>query len=144
MILRRLYGAGPAHLLGHLLAFAFAAYALFQILGLESVGNILIWFVAAVLLHDALLWPLYSAADRLGQRGLGRWVNYVRIPVGLALLLPLVFISTITGKGSNSYLRVSTFSYEGYVVRWLGVTAILFLLTGAVSLYRSQPRGTTR
>ncbi len=142
--MRTRYGAHPAHLLGHLLAFALIAYAIAQLAGARGFDNVLLWMLGAVLLHDAILWPLYALTDAAGRRALGRNVNVVRIPAGLSLLLLLVFLGTISGKGSGNYHYVSTFFYEGYAMRWLGLTALLFLIAGAVALFRGQPRGVTR
>lgn len=130
--MRRSYGAGPLHLIGHLAFFVLAAYAIAQLAGIRSAGNALVWFVVAVALHDALLWPLYSAADLAGRRALRSQINYVRVPVGLSLGLLAAFISTISGKGSGAYHYVSTFFYHGYLVRWLLITVGLFVVSGIV------------
>ena len=142
--MRSRYGAHPAHLVGHLLAFALIAYAIAQLAGIRGSDNVLLWAIGAVLLHDAILWPLYALTDAAGRRALGSAINFVRIPAGLSLLLLLVFVGTITGKGSGNYHYVSTFFYEGYATRWLALTAVLFLVSGAVALWRGQPRGVTR
>jgi hypothetical protein len=138
--MRSRYGAHPVHLLGHLALFAIVVYAALQLADARAAGNVLVWFVAAVLLHDAILWPLYSLLDGAGRRALGAGINFVRIPVGLSLLLLLVFSGTITGKGSANYERVSTLPYDGFFTRWLIATVVLFALSGALWVSRRRGR----
>ena len=130
--MRRRYGASPLHLVGHVAVFALTAYAITQILTLGAAGNAIVWLVAAVIVHDAILWPLYSTADAAGRGLLGGAVNYVRIPLGLSLLLALVFVGTLTGKGGNAYRNASGQTYDGYVLRWLVVTVVLFAISAIV------------
>jgi hypothetical protein len=134
--MRRRYGAGPLHLLGHVALFALAAYAVTQLFTLGAVGNALVWLVGAVLVHDAVLWPLYSSADRAGRLLLRGAINHVRVPLGLSLLLGLVFAGTVTGKGANAYRNASGQTYDGYLTRWLAVSAALFALSAVVYVVR--------
>jgi hypothetical protein len=69
---RRLYGATPLHLIGHLVAFAIALFALHRILVGGHEINFLAWFLAAAILHDLLLLPAYSLIDRAAARSVGR------------------------------------------------------------------------
>lgn len=127
--MRARYGASAAHLLGHAALFALVAYAITQIFTLGAAGNAIVWLIGAVVLHDAVLWPLYSAADTAGRRVLRGAINYVRVPLGLSLLLGLVFVGTISGKGANAYRNASGRTYDGYVERWLLVSAALFAIS---------------
>ncbi len=139
--MRRLYGSTPLHLIGNLLALALAGYAIAQILGIRSSGNAIVWLVGAILLHDVVLWPIYSGADTVGRRVLGGAVNYVRVPLGLSLMLALAFASTLLRKGETVYHRVSGLAWgDGYVTRWLVVSAALFLVSGVVYLLRRSKR----
>ena len=142
--MRARYGAGPLHLAAHVAALALCAYALVQIIGMPSGITVLIWMGAAVLLHDALLWPLQTVLDRGAQRTLGRAVNYVRIPAGLSLLLLLVFLPVISGKGAGAYERVSGRELEAGVAGWLGATVVLFALSGLLYLVRGAGRRRTQ
>lgn len=129
--MKRLYGNGPLHLLGHLGLFALTAYAVVQIFTLGAALNAVVWLVAAVLVHDVVLWPLYSGADGAGRRLLGPGaINYVRIPLGLSLLLLVVFSPTVLGEGAGAYANASGQEYDGYVTRWLLVSAALFAVSG--------------
>jgi hypothetical protein len=134
---RRRYGAGPVHLIAHLAALALVAWALLQFIDLRSAPRVLVWLAASAVLHDLLLVPAYSLLDRAERLvARGRAVNYVRVPAGLALLLGLVFFPAISRKGEPAYRSVSTLGYEGYLERWLLVSAALFAVSGALFLVR--------
>ena len=138
--MRARYGASPLHLLAHLAALALAAWALLEALSLGGAERIVLWLVGAVVLHDLVLWPAYTALDRLARRGRpAGWANYVRVPAGISALLLLVFFPVMCGKGERTYARVSGLSWEGYAERWLLVSAALFLVSGALYLARSRP-----
>jgi hypothetical protein len=147
--MRRLYGASPLHLLAHAALLPLCAWGLYEVLTVSSpkaARGIVLWLVAAVVLHDLVLLPLYSAIDRAGRSVLpGYAVNYLRIPVGLSLLLLAVFWGTIAGRGEGAYRHVSGRPYDGYATRWLLVTAALFLGSAVVYLARrrsARHRGT--
>lgn len=134
--MRRLYGGSPLHLLGHLLLFVLAAYAIGEIFVLDAALKVLAWLLAAAVLHDAVLWPIYSGADTAGRRLLGGAINFVRVPLGLSLLLALVFVGTVLGRGGDTYTSVSGRTYDGYLARWLVVSAALFAVSGVAYLVR--------
>ena len=64
---RRRYGASPLHAVAHLAAFSLAGFAVLQLTDVRAAGNVLLWFVAAVVLHDFVLLPFYSTLDRAAQ-----------------------------------------------------------------------------
>jgi hypothetical protein len=134
----RRYGSHPAHLLAHVALFALAGYAIAQVFALDTAIRVVLWMAGAVLLHDAVLWPLYSGADTGLQRLLGSAVNHVRVPLGLSLLLALVFIGTVSGKGEEGYARASGQQFDGYVTRWLIVSAALFVTSAVVFAVRRR------
>ncbi len=137
--MRARYGASPLHLLAHLAALALAAWALAHALRLGGADRIALWLVAAVVLHDALLWPLYTTLDRLARRGRpAAWANYVRVPVGVSALLALVFFPVVCGRGERAYMRVSGTTWEGYAERWLLVSAGMFVAAAALYLVRTR------
>ncbi len=139
--MRGRYGASPLHLLAHLAALALAAWALMQALALGGAERIALWLVGAVVLHDVVLWPAYTALDRLARRGRpAAWANYVRVPVGVSALLLLVFFPVMCGKGERAYARVSGMQWEGYAERWLLVSAALFVVSGALYVVRQGSR----
>jgi hypothetical protein len=136
---RRRYGDSPPHLLLLLCSFALTAYAGVRLLRGDWLG-IALWFAGAALLHDLVLLPLYSSADRAARVAARGAVNYVRVPAGVSLLMLLVFWGTIGGKGERTYHAVSGRSYEGYALRWLLVTAALFAGSGLIYLVRRASR----
>ena len=136
--MRRRYGASPLHLLAHLAALALALWALLQALQLGGADRIVLWLVGAVVLHDLVLWPAYTALDRAARRGRpAGWINYLRVPAGICALLALIFFPVMCGKGEAAYARVSDASWEGYAGRWLLVSAALFAGSAALYLLRS-------
>jgi hypothetical protein len=141
--LRALYGASPLHLLAHLVALPLVAFGLLGVLELPTAGRVLLWLAASAVLHDLLLLPFYGVLDRAGRRLAGRAVNYVRVPALLSGLLLLVFFPNIAGKGETVFEGVSGLEQEGYLARWLLVTAALFALAGAAYLLRGRGGGSS-
>lgn len=79
--LRRWYGASPWHLLLMAGVFALAAYAGVRLLGGGAPWGIAVWFAGAALLHDLVLVPAYSLADRVLRFAvLGRGSRGARTP----------------------------------------------------------------
>lgn len=136
--MRRLYGTSPLHLVAHVAAFALAGFAVIGLADVRPHLYVLGWFVGAIVLHDAVLLPLYAGLDRLGSATLGGAINHVRVPLAISGLLALVYFPVILGKGSAVYERVSGLSYEGYAARWLLVTGALFLISGVLYVLRSR------
>jgi hypothetical protein len=137
--MRRLYGASPLHLLAHLVALPLAAWALVQLADTPTFGRVAVWLVAAVVVHDLIVLPAYSGLDRAAQRATGRAVNFVRVPAALSLLLLVVFWGTIAGRGEGAYRRASGLEFDGYLERWLLVTAGLFACAALLYAVR-RPR----
>jgi hypothetical protein len=109
-------------------SFALAAYAGVQLLAGDWFG-VALWFVGAALLHDLVLLPLYAAADRALVKASGRrrdLVMYVRVPAALSALLLLVWFPLITGQVTTRYPSATGLSADGFLPRWLLVTAVLF------------------
>lgn len=111
-----------------LCSFVLCAYAGVRLLDGDRV-MVALWFVGVAVVHDLVLVPLYAAADRVLVKGAGRrrgWINYVRVPAALSGLLLLVWFPLVTGRVSERYAGVAGLSADGYAVRWLIVTAVLF------------------
>jgi branched-subunit amino acid ABC-type transport system permease component len=130
-LLRKGYGSTPLHLLAHGALLAASAYAILQLVDARGAGNILLWFVAALVLHDALLLPAYATLDRLAARATRPRgaVNFVRFPVALSALTFLLFFPPILGRNDGSFARVAGVEPEGYLERWLLLTAGLFAVS---------------
>ena len=142
---RRLYGGHPLHLLTLIASFALVGYVI-SVLGPRQLWNsrvwwqsILVWFIAAIVLHDMVLFPLYALADRslgAGWRAVtGRLpdrvprippINYVRIPVMASGLLFLMFFPGIIEQGRITYHNATGLTQAPYLDRWLLITATLF------------------
>ena len=136
--MRDRYGASPLHLLAHLVLLPLVAFALLQIAERGDAMRILIWLALSAVVHDLLLLPFYGVLDQAAQRATGRAINYVRVPLLLSGLLLLVFFPAISGKGNGAFHGVSGLDYEGYLARWLLITAALFALSGAAYLVRGS------
>ncbi len=156
---RVLYGAGPLHVIALLASFAIAAAAVvgwFQRPG--DVVGVLIWFAAAIVIHDLVLMPLYSLLDRIALDPLRRLERrrstavahlvsptpYLRIPALLSGLLLIVFLPVIFGLGQQAELAASGIVERGYLARWLLATGIMFALSGAVYAVKAASAGRRR
>ncbi len=160
------YGSNPLHLLGTIAALALAGYVV-SVLGPHALWNhsvwwqsIGVWFLAAVVAHDLILFPLYALADRSltgvlaavrGRRSRPAPrvppVNYLRVPTlatGLSLLL---FFPGIIRQGQFSYLAATGQTQEPFYGRWLllvatlyGLSALAYAVRLAVTERRARPR----
>jgi hypothetical protein len=153
---RRHYGASPLHLLAFIASIAVTGVAAKGWLDEPaiSVRYILIWFFGAIIVHDLILLPLYSALDRLAlaisrradahrgapaaaEHGAAEparprspgWV-YVRVPLILSALLLLVFGAEILREGNATFRIASGHTQDVYLSRYLIVVGVLFLLSG--------------
>lgn len=141
---KRRYGAGGWHLLGHLAAFAVAAYALAQIFHGGHVVNFAVWFAGAALLHDLVFLPLYSLLDRLvghpahraRPRGAVPLINHLRVPALISALLLLVYFPLIFGTADRTYFGASGHHPSGYARNWALICAALFIASGTLYAVR--------
>ena len=147
---RTRYGEHPIHLLAHIAGFAIAAYAIVQLLGQKHWVNWLAWFLAAALLHDLVLLPLYSVLDRVGHVVTQRvhvhlpggdpndpahvpLVNHVRAPALISGILLLIYFPLILGQGDAGYFSATGHHPSGYLRNWLLITLALF--AGSALIY---------
>ena len=134
------YGASPLHLLGHLLLFGVAAFALDQIFSGGQVLQLLEWYLGFALASDLVLIPLYSAVGRVVIRA-PRAVNHIRVPAVISGLLLLVYAPLILGLSDRTYFFYSGHHVSGYLRNWLLISACLFLISGFVYLARLRRTG---
>ena len=127
-------------LLAYLTLLPLCAWALLEMLDSAAAQRIAIWLVACVVVHDLLLFPLYSGADRGLRRLAGGAVNYLRVPAGLSVLLLVVFWGTISGAGERAYRATSGQTFDGYATRWLLISAALFAGSAVAYLLRRGSR----
>ena len=139
--MRRLYGAGPAHLAVLLLIFAVAGYAASIVAGDPLWPWMAVWFVAAVAVHDGLLSPLAAVVDGVLRFCL-RWfprrpahpatVNYIRIPLLGAALTFLLFLPGIIRQGEPVVRGQSGLDQAPFLGRWLALVVTMALVSALV------------
>jgi hypothetical protein len=144
---RNVYGAHPFHLLVLIAGFALAGYVVTTI-GPSALWNrhvwwqsILVWFAAAIIAHDLVLFPIYAAVDRLlsssrRQRRSPRAehsyvpvLNYLRVPALGAGLTLLIFLPGIIKQGAFTYWAATGQTQDPFLGRWLLLTAVMFALS---------------
>jgi Flp pilus assembly protein protease CpaA len=150
--LHRFYGAGAAHLASVVVCLAVVGGAVAIVADDPAWPMMLVWFLAAVVLHDFVLFPLYAAGDRLltpararsGRRR--RWrvpvVNHVRVPVLGAGLTFLLFLPGILGRGDATLHAVSGLDTAPVAGRWLLLVAAMAgtsALVYVVRVLRARP-----
>ena len=145
--MRKLYGASPLHLLGHVILLAASVLALSQMLQGRSVW---IWLLGAVVLHDIVLVPAYSGLDRVLQLGVRDrparrvpLVNHIRVPLAFSGLLLLVYLPAILGDNTAQLERVSGRDAAPSVLYWAALTAGAFLVSGLVWIVRMSRTAST-
>ncbi|MGH3626479.1 MAG: hypothetical protein ACRDRL_03415 [Sciscionella sp.] len=142
--IRKLYGSHPIHFLLLLACFALAGYTV-AVLGPGALWNrtvwwhsIVVWFVAAILVHDIVAFPLYALADRvlgglMRSSSLSRTavppLNYLRLPALAAHLLLVLFLPGIIEQGTATYHAATGQTQSPYLARWLLITAALFVIS---------------
>jgi hypothetical protein len=163
-----LYGSHPLHLLTMLAGFALAGYILTIFTPVELWNpqvwwqSIAVWFAAAIVFHDLVLFPVYALADRLltipaerrrSCRGepLVPALNYIRIPALASGLMLLVFLPGIIKQGAPTYLAATGQTQQPFLGRWLLLTAAMFATSAvlyairiALTHHRTRTRHRTR
>lgn len=146
--IRALYGAGPVHLVAMAICYPIALYAALRLLAVQPRATAG-WFIGAAVGHDLLLLPAYVLLDsalvatwrRRPTLGGRTWLNHVRWPVAISLLLLLVFAPEIFGIDHTVYERASGLAPVGYLGRWGEVSATLFALSAlAFAVRLAVPR----
>ena len=149
--LRERLGAGPVALLalGFCLAVAAAAFGGWLERPHDLVG-VLIWFAVAIVAHDLVLMPAYTALDRVTivalhrravEAGLPGPAPYLRVPAMIAALLFLVHLPVLLHRGAQSELAASGIAEHGYLLRWALLTAALFVASGIAYAVAFRRRG---
>ncbi|SIS05028.1 hypothetical protein [Williamsia sterculiae] len=141
----RIYGSSPWHLLTLTAGFAalVAAVATMKPAALWNPASwwqsIAVWFVAAIVAHDLVAFPVYALADRILHRNNGQHPraqhsvgNYVRLPAIATALTFLIFLPGIIRQGGLAYKAATGQTQDPYLARWLWLTAGFFV-TAAVA-----------
>lgn len=140
-----IYGSHPLHLLTMVSGFALLGYILitFKPATLWNAGtwwqSIAVWFAAAVVAHDLVLYPLYALADRVVTARSSRRQdhpkvlarNYIRVPALGAGLTLLIFLPGIIEQGGPTYRAATGETQQPFLGRWLLLTAAMFAVSAA-------------
>jgi hypothetical protein len=140
---RRLYG-GPVWSLPVLIGcLVVTGYIADKVISGPKAFRILVWFAAAAVLHDFLLFPTYSLIDRatvaVGRKfgSVRRFdVNFLRVPAALSLLMLLIYLPTILGRGAGAFHAASGLGQIDIFLRWVLLSLGFFALSGALYLVR--------
>ncbi len=144
------YGDRPLHLIAVVIAFSIAGYAFTRIVASPEPLSFVIYFGGAVVAHDLVVFPIYSALHLLAGRAGGaislsrKTINYVRVPAILSAFAFVVWFPLILSLSTERYVADEGHTPPSYLGRWLGLTAALFLISGiayALKRRRGQPRG---
>lgn len=155
----RLYGSRPLHLLTMIAGFALLGYVVATVkpaaLWNADVWwqSIVVWFAAAVVAHDLVLFPVYACLDRLLSRRPPRpgprvpLLNHLRVPALGAGLTLLVFLPGIIEQGGATYRAATGQTQDPFLGRWLLLTAAMFAASAAIYAARmamARPRTRVR
>jgi len=157
------YGSNPLHLLTLIVGFGLFGYVLATVKPVTLWNpntwwqSILVWFAAAIVAHDLVLFPLYALVDRIlvaGSRIRPRStvsisaLNYIRVPALGAALTLLVFLPGIIEQGAFTYTAATGLTQEPFLGRWLllsatmfGASAVLYGVRLALSRRAKRPPG---
>ena len=148
---RAVYGSNPLHLLTLLVGFALFGYVLVTIKPTTLWNthtwwqSILVWFAAAIVAHDLVLFPIYALLDRILVAGSRLQthartsvpvLNYVRIPAMGAALTLLVFLPGIIQQGAPAYAAATGQTQDPFLGRWLLLTAAMFAVSAVLYAIR--------
>lgn len=158
---RTLYGSHPLHLLTLIVGFALFGYVVATIKPVTLWNphtwwqSIIVWFAAAIIAHDLVLFPVYALVDRVLLAGnrirpfrkepAVPVVNYIRVPALAAALTLLVFLPGIIQQGAPTYIAATGQTQEPFLSRWLLLTAAMFATSAvAYAIRLALVRGTRR
>ncbi len=148
---KRLYGRdAPAHLPAMLVTYAIAAYAVWAIFQGGKPWTVLLWLAGAIVAHDFVFLPLYTALYRLAGRAGGAEpqrrrrviaLQHVAVPAMVSFLLFLAALPLILELSERAYRPTTGMTQEPYLERWLVVTAALFVVSGIAFAIRVRAAG---
>ncbi len=149
----RLYGSHPLHLLTLIMGFALFGYVIATIQPVTLWNpqvwwqSIIVWFAAAIIAHDLVLFPVYALLDWLLSRTRVKLpparayprvpvLNYIRVPAWGAGLTLLVFLPGIIKQGAATYRAATGQTQDPFLGRWLLLTAAMFAVSAAIYAVR--------
>lgn len=140
----RVYGSHPLHLLTMIAGFALLGYVVATVKPVTLWNaevwwqSIIVWFAAAVVAHDLVLFPAYACLDRLLSGGRPAAaparvpvLNYLRVPALGSGLTLLVFLPGIMAQGAATYRAATGQTQDPFLGRWLLLTAAMFAISAA-------------
>ena len=149
---RDVYGSHPLHLLTLIAGFALFGYVLATIKPATLWNpntwwqSIIVWFAAAIIAHDLVLFPVYAFVDRILLAGSRirpsrsetsvPVLNYVRVPALGAGLTLLMFLPGIIEQGAPTYAAATGQTQEPFLGRWLLLTAAMFATSAGLYAIR--------
>lgn len=154
-VFSKYYGAHPLHLLTLVAGVALAGYVLVTVTPAALWNphtwwqSIIVWFAAAVIGHDLVLYPIYALADAVigrsvpWQRAKVPAHNYIRIPALGAGLTLLVFLPGIIEQGAATYRAATGQTQQLFLGRWLMLVAAMFAASAifyVVRVFRAHRR----
>ena len=141
------YGAGPLHLVAAVAGLGVAVWALVTVLGvLGRPENFAKWFIGAILLHDLLFLPVYSALGIAASGALVRGrrtrlriaaLNHLRVPALLSGLMLLVWFPLVLSKAPVTFARATGYSGDFFLGRWIALTVVLFAASALLFAVRA-------
>lgn len=147
---RGFYGEHPLHLLVLAACFALAGVAATHVVTDRLWPLMLIWFLAAVVAHDFVLFPVYALVDISATSVLGALrrhrrhggpsrvpvLNYLRIPTLGAALTFVLFLPGIIQQGAVTYHAATGQTQAPYLARWLLLIAVMYAVSAVVYAIR--------
>jgi hypothetical protein len=143
---RRRYGASPLHLVGHLVVFGIAFFAIKRIAINGGLLELMALYLGFAIAHDLIFVPAYSGMDRVVRAALEKLparapglvpaINHIRAPTLISGLLLIIYAPFISRKADSDYFQLSGHHIEGYLRNWLLVSAVLFLGSGLIYVLR--------
>jgi hypothetical protein len=147
--LARSYGSHPLHLLTMITGFALLGYVVAVVKPVTLWNpqvwwqSIIVWFAAAIIAHDLVLFPVYAFLDRLLSRDRAAprparaeprvpVLNYLRVPALGAGLTLLVFLPGIIRQGASTYQAATGQTQDPFLGRWLLLTAAMFAVSAGI------------
>ncbi|MFG3558837.1 hypothetical protein ACGGAQ_31130 [Micromonospora sp. NPDC047557] len=139
--LRAAYGAAPWHFALVTAAIVLAGWVALRLAQEATFSRMLLWFVGAVIAHDLVLFPVYASVDRVLRavvRDRVTLLNRLRVPALGTALLFVVYSPGILRWGETTHEAASGLTQRPYLVRWLVLSAALFLLSAVTYLLRRR------
>lgn len=150
----RLYGSRPLHLLTLITGFALFGYVVATIKPVTLWNphvwwqSIIVWFAAAIIAHDLVLFPVCAFLDWLLSRTFVKppparvyphvpVLNYIRVPALGAGLTLLVFLPGIIKQGAPTYWAATGQTQDSFLGRWLLLTAAMFAVSAGIYAVRA-------